>query len=232
MSDITIHAPSTGAVEKLGSSLVQRAGAMVIDDEDSHAEALMLMQDLKRCRKRIVDEIFAKPKKLAHATWRAFCESERKLTGPCDKAHFQLDLKVQKYERRERERAEEEARQRQAEARKAEQEAALRDAVALEEAGELEAAEEILEAAEHAPEPVVEPEPQLAKVAGVHNTTRWSAEVTDLLQLVKFVSEHPEHLEAIKPNMTYLNQLARAQRSRMKVDGVRPVSITSKTVRA
>lgn len=82
-----------------------------------------------------------------------------------------------------------------------------------------------------APPAVVKVAPALASVAGVSTRTTWRAEVTDLLALVKYVAEHPEWLSLLKADETALNGIARSQKNRMQIPGVKAVEESGFSVR-
>lgn len=64
----------------------------------------------------------------------------------------------------------------------------------------------------------------LAKVGGISTRTTWKAEVTDLLELVKYVAANPHMIDLLQPNMTAINQIAKATKDNTKIDGVRVYS--------
>lgn len=107
------------------------------------------------------------------------------------------------------------------EARRAAEEAALAQAVNLEQNGHKEAAEAIIAA------PVVTPAVYVPKTTptGFGNATRrtWGAEVTDLMALVKAVAAGQVPIQAIEANSVFLNQQARALKSDLQYPGVRAV---------
>ncbi|MEM4986298.1 hypothetical protein V8G57_02745 [Collimonas sp. H4R21] len=59
------------------------------------------------------------------------------------------------------------------------------------------------------------------KIAGVSTSERWTAEVTDLLTLVKFVAANPQYITFLQANMTPIKQMATSLKANMKIDGVR-----------
>jgi hypothetical protein len=107
------------------------------------------------------------------------------------------------------------------EARKAAEEAALAQAVALEQNGHKMAAEAVIAA------PVVAPAVYVPKTTpnGFGNATRrtWGAEVTDLMALVKAVAAGTVPIQAIEANTVFLGQQARALKSALQYPGVRAV---------
>ena len=78
-----------------------------------------------------------------------------------------------------------------------------------------------------APAPVFAPPAvvvEVPKVAGISFRVDWSAEVTDLSQLVLAVAEQRQSIGLLLPNQTALNQMARALKGSMRVPGVEAVS--------
>jgi hypothetical protein len=59
------------------------------------------------------------------------------------------------------------------------------------------------------------------KISGVSTSERWTAEVTDLLTLVKFVAANPQYITFLQANMTPIKQMATSLKANMKIDGVR-----------
>lgn len=107
------------------------------------------------------------------------------------------------------------------EARKAAEEAALAQAVALEQNGHKSAAEAVIAT------PVVAPAVYVPKTtpAGFGNATRrtWGAEVTDIMALVKAVAAGTVPIQAIEANSVFLNQQARALKSALQYPGVKSI---------
>lgn len=81
----------------------------------------------------------------------------------------------------------------------------------------------LAEALVEAPMVPVMPSP-VPKVEGLSKRTDWSAEVTDFKALVQAVASGSAPLEALSPNMTCLNALARAAKGTMSIPGVKAVS--------
>jgi hypothetical protein len=103
------------------------------------------------------------------------------------------------------------------------------DAIEAEAEGDSAAAEAIL--AEPVSAPIVTVAPQVAKVDGVSSTTRWSAEVMDLMMLVRYVAAHPEWVSLLEANMPNLNRLAISQHEALSIPGVRAVKTTVRSMR-
>jgi hypothetical protein len=70
------------------------------------------------------------------------------------------------------------------------------------------------------------------KVQGIHQQTRWSAEVLDLTTLIKAVAEGKIASMYLLPNMPALNQLAVGTKENFSVPGVRAVATTNTVIRS
>jgi hypothetical protein len=113
-------------------------------------------------------------------------------------------------------------------ARKKAEDKQLEEAELLSSLGMDEAAEEAISAA-----PVIERTIVAAptKAQGTSIRDYYSAEVTDLMTLVKAVAEGKAPIEAVQANMTYLNGKARLEKGSMKIPGVQAVVDTKQTRR-
>ena len=106
-------------------------------------------------------------------------------------------------------------------ARKAEEEAKLSEAAAYEAAGDKDTADEIIN------EPVKQTVVVLPKAnlnTGINMRETWSAEVVNLMELARAIVSQKVPVNAIDANMTYLNGMARIQKSGMNVPGVKAIS--------
>jgi Skp family chaperone for outer membrane proteins len=132
----------------------------------------------------------------------------------------------------------EEARQRdeRERARKAEQDRLLAEAAHAEQLGESpETVQQILEEAESVPAPVVAERP-ITTVRGASTRDNWKCEVVDKRQLVLHVAERlrggdESLLNLLDVSTTTANQLARAQKSTMRIPGLRAVNDVAFTKR-
>ncbi len=59
------------------------------------------------------------------------------------------------------------------------------------------------------------------KVSGVSTSAPWTAEVTDLLALVRFVAANPTFINFLQANLVPIKQQAKALQANCKIDGVR-----------
>lgn len=69
--------------------------------------------------------------------------------------------------------------------------------------------------------------PDIPKVEGLSKTVRYSAEVTDFAALVTAVATGTVPLDALKPNLTFLNERARALKHELRYPGVAVTEIES-----
>ena len=58
-------------------------------------------------------------------------------------------------------------------------------------------------------------------VTGVSVRSNWTAECTDLAALVAYIAEHDEYLNLLQPNQQALTALAKAQKDKLSLPGVR-----------
>ena len=229
MSNIVLVTPDETAVRGEIAPVVIMARDLAVTDVPSHESALSVIADITRAERKVV-ELFAEPKKAAHAAHKAITAAEGKLLNPLTEAKRLVNGKCSAYEAEQRRIAAEEARRLEAIAREAEETRRLNEAVALEDAGDVEDAEAVLN---EAPAPVVvHVAPAVATVEGVSTRTTWKAEVTDKAALVAYVTAHPEWLHLLDPNMPALNALARSAREGLSIPGVAAVAETSRAVRA
>lgn len=229
MSEIVLVKPDDTAMRSEMAPVLTAAQELEVTNKISHADGQSLLAGVSRMGKRVV-ELFAEPKKAAHKAHRAVCEAEGKLLNPLKEARNLISRKCGEYEAEQRRIAEKKRRELEAQARKQEEDRRLAEAIAAEEAGDTATAEAILEEPPP-PAPVISVEPEVAKVDGVSSQTRWRAEVTDKVALIKHVAAHPEWATLLDPNMPNLNQMARGAREGLQIPGVRAVSETTKMVR-
>ena len=225
-SMIQIERPAPPAIVAELHPIVAAARAFKVVDVETHAEALTRIRRCRSAEKGIEDH-FEKTKRALIDAKKTFDASVAALIGPIAEARQSYSDSSEVFEQEQRRKAEEEQRRLQEKARKEEEERQFRAALDAEDRGQAEEAKAILE--EKLETPVITVAPAVAKVEGISNRTTWSAEVTDLLALVKYVAGHPEWVSLLEPSMPNLNRLAVAQRQALAIPGVRAVS---KTVRA
>lgn len=226
----TIAVPDTTEYVDQSSAMLKQAESLAVTDQDSHGLAMEKLVQVAGVVNNIKAK-FAPLKKDAHAVHKRICAMETEVLGKFVAVRRVYSGKVTEYETEARRKAEEEQRRREAEARKAEEERRINEAIAAEEAGDVEQAETILEEPD-APAPIVQVEPETAKVQGVSTAKRWTAEVTSKIELIQFVAKNPQWNHLLEPSMKDLHALARAQRQALQIPGVRPVGVLDVRVAA
>lgn len=212
-----IERPDTTELSTESSVMLVEAKAFEISDDATYNRACVQMNLCADLRKEIVSK-FTEPKKRAHEAHAALCKWEKDELTPVDAAEREWKRKISNY-RAEQERIRlEEQRRLEAEAKKREEDRLLAEALEAENDGDAAAAEEIISA------PVLPPPARLApavpKTAGVTFRETWSARVVNPMALIRYVAAHPECVNYLTPNITALNQVARAQKSAARIDGV------------
>jgi hypothetical protein len=152
----------------------------------------------------------------------------KKIDEPLDYVIATTGSRAAKWMADEREKAAAAQREADAKARKKAEDEQLAAAQLLQDLGMDEAAEEALAA-----EPVIERQKVVAPVqaAGASVRTYYSAQVDDLLTLVKAVAEGKAPLACIEASMTYLNGRARLEQGAFNVPGVSVVKDEKQTRR-
>jgi hypothetical protein len=159
---------------------------------------------------------------------KAALAEQKELLEPIEDAEQILKDKVAEYrvrERAERQAAMAEATRQAAEIARAEREAQVET---LREAG-LEGEAEILASSHLAVPPVHLAEP--VKTEGVYTQRRWSAEVIDKMELIRFVAANPHFSHLLEVNTKEANALARAQNESMNIPGLRAIAKEGTVVR-
>ena len=204
-----------------------QARALVIRDQDTYECAGAMATDVVRLRKQIEAE-FKPSKEATDKAHKAVVAMERKYVAPLAEAEKIIKGSMATYSaEQERERRAEQARLQEI-ARRQEEDKRLAEAEYLAACGEEKAAEARLDAPIAVPVVVAPPPP---RAEGVSFRDLWSAEVVDLGALIKHVAAHPEWANLLTPNMTALNQLAKAQKEALNMPGVRALCSRSTAVR-
>jgi len=226
---ISIVKPGVPAVVDELAPVVAEAQQFEVVDVVSNTVALERIKSL-RAGERYIHDKFEKSRKAADAAKKEILALRDGLVGPIQQARMIYDRTADVYEQEQRRLALEEEQRLRAIIRKQEEDRLLQDAIAAEEAGDTEQANLILE--EKVEAPIIAVAPQVATVKGVSTTTRWSAEVVDLLELVKHVAKNPEWISLLDANMPNLNRLAVSQHEALSIPGVRAVSTTGRSTRS
>lgn len=199
-------------------AIPDQARAIVVVDNESMARANTLLMDIRAIRKEI-DATFDPIIKKAHEAHKAANQAKKNAEAPLIEAENYLKPAIRKYmDEQERLRREEEARLRE-EARKAEEERRLQEALLAEQEGNHEEAEAIIqEEPVFIPPPIVEN--NLPKVDMRLFRKTWKVRVVSLKALVQAAAKTDTLLPYLMANETALNQLARATKGAVAIDGV------------
>lgn len=210
-----------------------KATGLVIRDAESCINASQLLKGIKAIRSD-VQRWFAPhiekamdAKRAADAARKGLVDEQAHMEAPLIHAEGILKRGLLAFEAQQEEaRRQEEARlqaeaQRQAEALTVETAAALeREAVTSGDAGLLVEAHDLITQPIEAP--VVRVEPTVPKVAGVTYRDNWKAHPEiDLRALARAVAEGRAPVTFLEPNLTAINQFARATQGAQDVPGVR-----------
>jgi hypothetical protein len=208
-------------------ALPDQARAIRISDADTYARACEFLKSVKALRDEIT-QTFDPHIKRAHEAHKALLKEKQDAEAPLAQAERIVKDGLVAYDREQERIRREEARRLEDEARRQEEERRLMEAIELEEAGN-EAGDEGLKAEAVAllEQPIIVPTvavaPSTPKVAGVAFRETWSAKVTDLAALVKYVAAHPQFAGLLSANMPALNAQARSLKGQLQIPGVEAV---------
>lgn len=170
-----------------------------------------------------IEEYHRKPKADAFAAHKAWTTQEGRLRTPWENLRNFAARAIGNWQAAERERQRQEQLRLEREAEERQRQENLAAAVLLEDQGVPD--EEVMAVADAVPVPVRIFAPPVAVMpANISGRETWSAEVTDLMALVKGVAEGRVPLSALQADMPNLNAFARAMKTTMNYPGVRAVS--------
>lgn len=216
---ITLVVDNQAAVTK-ALAFPEQARALVIVDALGYTKACDFLQGVKALRAEIA-ETFEPHIKRAHESHKALLKEKADAEAPLVEAERIAKAALVTFNNeQERQRREEQARL-QAELRRQEEDRKLNEAVALEAAGESAEASAVLDEPVHVPTVAVAP--LTPKVSGIAYRETWSASVTDVAALVKFVAANPQFAGLLSPNMPALNAQARSLKGQMSIPGVEAI---------
>lgn len=205
-----------------------QARALKVTDGSTYQQAAELLVGIKALRGE-VNETFDPIIADAHKAHKTACEKKRAADAPLLEAETILKRSMSDYNVEQERLRLEEQRRLEEQARREEEDRRLAEAAALEKEGhDTNCPELVVEAERVLEQPVMTAPVQVAravpKVAGIVHRENWSARVTSLIALVRFIATHPEHVNLIQPNQAALNSLARSMKANLRIDGVQPVN--------
>ncbi len=207
-----------------------KARAIAVSDPAEYQYASETLKAIKQLRTKIA-ETFDPHVRRAFEAHRALCEEKRQAEAPLTEAERLIknalvayDTEQERIRREEQRRLEEEARLEQ-ERQAIERAAALeREGNAFGDASMVAEAQQVIEEQLQAPPPPVAAVARTTpKVSGIVHRSTWSAQVTDVMALIRFVAANPSHAGLLQVNQAALNAQARSLKGAMRLPGVQPI---------
>lgn len=186
---VAISIPSAKEFAQQGAAMIQKAKSIVVGTPEQYA---LCGEDLKLIATRVktigetLDPIISN----AHKTHRQLTTLKNEALAPYEDAKRLIQGKMGAYKRAEEERAAAERRRLEEEERRRQEAAALEAAAQLEQQGDTKAADEVIQAAIEAPQPVITAPiatPNVPKVSGVSARKRF---VFDIVESAKIPREY------------------------------------------
>lgn len=219
MTSLALVVDSGPVVEK-ALAFPDQARALRIADPATYQAACDFLKDIKAFRAQIA-ETFEPHIKRAHDAHKALLKEKSDAEAPMVEAERIVKASLVAYDQeQERVRRVEAARLQEA-VRLQEEERRLNDAVELEAAGESAEAEALIDAPMVVPTVVVAP--TTPKVSGIAYRETWSASVTDLAALVKYVAANPQCAPFLSANMPALHAQVRSLKGQLRIPGVEAI---------
>ena len=233
MTSTVLEQPDTAPIEAELAPVVAQAAGIVIRDTASHAAGQAYVAEVSR-REKFVKEMFLDSKQKAFAAHRAITALESRLLAPLEAARKLVNGRLDVYEAEARRQAAAEQARLEAQAKKQEEDRQLMDAVAAQEAGDEQAAAEIM--AEPVAAPVIHVAPAVAKVEGVSVRTNYGAKVTDLSKLILWVADEiragrTDRMFYLTADTAVLRRHAISVREAFSIPGCELEKTTSRPVR-
>ena len=211
-------------------ALAARVDSLVIDGEQSLAEAAEIAQSIAKWKALIIG--IMKPVKVAiDEAKRKVLDREKELLALVEAPDVRLRAKVVEFKRL----ADARERKQKEELRRAAEDEKLKRALRLEEMAEATGDQAFSEAADQALDtPVLVPMPSVAatpKAKGMSFRKVVSVEVTDIRALARAVADGTVGVAAIEPNLTWLKTEARQRGLSYEIPGTVRTEVEDVTVR-
>lgn len=205
----------------------EQAKALSIQDAITYQRACDFLLGIKALRVEIA-ETFDPHIKRAHEAHKALVKEKQDAEAPLAEAERLTKTAMVAYDNEQARLQREEEQRRTAALRREEEERRLAEAIELEavaretgDAGFQQQAEALIEAPVHVPTVAVAP--LTPKVTGISYRESWSAKVTNVAALIKFVAANPQFANLLTVNQTALNAQARSLKAQMQIPGVEAV---------
>jgi hypothetical protein len=210
-------------------ALPEKAKSVQIVDQISYEKATEIIKSISAMKKSI-EEHYAPMKKKAFETHKTIVAEENKYLKPLAEADLIIRSAANKYLAEQEALRQAEIKRQQAEQRKLEEDERLARAAEAEAAGKTEVeVNQILETETPLPPPVVKP--TIKQPDRVFTRQTWRAEVVDLKQLCAAIGKGLISTEAVLPNKTYLNSLAREKKETLFIPGIIVKADTGLTIK-
>ena len=211
---------NTQELETRALSIPERAKTTTITTAAEYIAAGELLKTIKGLSAEI-DETFDPIIKAAHTAHKEAITQKNKVAAPLLEAEAILKPRIAGYLREEETKRRNEELRLQKEAEDRAKEEQLANAVILDDIGETAMANRVLQEEIYVP-PVVLPS-AAPKVSGISMRETWSAQVVDLMTLVKAVAAGIAPIQCLQANTVFLGQQARSMKSALSYPGVRAV---------
>jgi hypothetical protein len=208
--------PDEVALASEGNDLVLEARAITVVSDADERTAADFLQSITASEKKVVS-FFADMKKKAYDSWKTITAKESSELVPRSEAKRIVAGKLSAYRTEKERAAAEERREREAAARKIEEEHRLAEAQAAQDAGDIQAAEEII-AMPVQSAPIVVP---IYKPSAVTYREVAQYEVTSIVELARHIAVHPEDANLLMPNPVAIRQLVTMRKTACRIPGIR-----------
>ena len=215
-------------LETQALTIPERARNLKISTNADYLVACELVKTIKALRAEIA-LTFEPIRTKAHQAWKETIRQQDKVEAPLEEGERRVKAVIALWlTEQERLRKAEELRL-QKQAQEEEERRQLENAVILDDLGETDEANRLLDEQVEVPAIVL---PRFTpQVKGVSMSQRYSAEVTNLMELVKAVAAGKAPLQCLKADQVFLNRQAVAMRTAMSYPGVRLKTESSVGVR-
>lgn len=231
----TMEMPKVEGYEDKSTALIRQADEIQVITVEDLETAGILRKAFAGIRDQI-NKTFDPLISGAHQQHKALLSAKKKIDDPLAKKDTKVKLLMEDYHdeierKRQKALADAEAERQRVERERVAEEARLqKEAEEEEAAGNTEKAEELIQQAATVETQPVEPTaviPERVKSVGSSARQLWSAEVVDLMALVKAVAAGKAPLVCIQANQKILDSRARGEKKDLDIPGVRAVSRSS-----
>lgn len=197
--------------------------ALVIANQEDFEEASVFLRDVKALRAEIANT-FDDAIKSAHDAHKSVIAAKKRHDDPLVRVEIAVKALMGKYVEAQAAERRAEAARLEAEAIRAEQDRRLEEAAVWEASGDSETAARVLD--EPGPVIVALPTVEAPRAAGVSTQEKWTADVVDLMALVRAIAAGAAPVSLVAPDQSVLNKMAAALKGELRFPGVKVVRST------